>query len=185
MFLPGMLVYLAELQFGSGERPWRINRLASNRPAVLLVAAGVIFIVARVVWMAPASDIALRALVLWAISCGLALLALVRHPPSGRITRTLAAVGTVSYGLYLWHGVIVTAAAHHPQFVPLRHSGPLAYVVHLAFLLSTSMVMAILSWRLIEEPLIARSRKWRPRSTPVTPPVEAPLLETADGVPGA
>ncbi|HLI57636.1 MAG TPA: hypothetical protein VKY26_11475, partial [Actinomycetota bacterium] len=79
-------------------------------------------------------------------------------PTNGRVTRILAGAGTVSYGLYLWHGVVVTAAVDHPTLVPLHHPGVLGYVVHLGLLLGVSLALAIASWRLLEKPIIDWAR---------------------------
>ena len=61
--------------------------------------------------------------------------------------RPLAAVGVVSYGLYLWHLPLILVG---------RHLGllPHAYLPRLATALTVALIAAWLSWRLLERPAI-------------------------------
>ncbi|MCW3065410.1 MAG: acyltransferase, partial [Solirubrobacterales bacterium] len=64
--------------------------------------------------------------------------------------RPLAALGVISYGIYLWH---------LPLLMVLRNAGlaPVALVPRLAVVGSVSVLVAWLSWRLLERPLIDRA----------------------------
>jgi acetyltransferase len=73
--------------------------------------------------------------------------------------RPLAAVGLVSYGLYLWHLPLILVG---------RHLGilPHAYLPRLATALAAALAAAWLSWRLLERPAIrwaaTRAERRRP-----------------------
>jgi peptidoglycan/LPS O-acetylase OafA/YrhL len=92
------------------------------------------------------------------------LLALVRGP-QGRVARVLGsaplvALGTVSFGLYLWHYPVQWALrAALGGYVPPTW-GLAGYVV--ASLL-VSLAVAALSWWAIERPVLAAARRWRER----------------------
>jgi peptidoglycan/LPS O-acetylase OafA/YrhL len=68
--------------------------------------------------------------------------------------RPLAAVGVVSYGVYLWH---------LPLLLALREAGllPSALVPRLLVVLAVTLPVAAASWRFVERPLIERSRAKR------------------------
>ncbi len=101
----------------------------------------------------------------------------------GRVRRILSsrpfvAIGTVSYGLYLFHW---------PVFVLLRERGwDLTSPPHLAGALAITVVMAVLSYRLVERPV--RLMPWRPLPTlrlaaMATVAVLASAVLVAPGVP--
>lgn len=63
--------------------------------------------------------------------------------------RPLAALGTISYGLYLWH---------LPLLLVMRHAGllPDAVAPRFAVVLAVSVVAAAASWRYVERPWMER-----------------------------
>ena len=73
--------------------------------------------------------------------------------------RPLAAVGTVSYGLYLWH---------LPLLLWLRSVGalPLDLLGGLAVVLPVSLAVAALSWFAVERPLLRWAHSLTPRRAP-------------------
>lgn len=89
-------------------------------------------------------------LVIWlgvpvAILAALAVHAALTAPASWLETRALRWFGTISYGLYLWHFLIIPMPWHR---MPLRP---------LFWMMVVPVVVAWLSWRLLEEPIL-RSR---------------------------
>jgi peptidoglycan/LPS O-acetylase OafA/YrhL len=90
-------------------------------------------------------------------------------------------VGTVSYGLFLWHTLIVSAAAW--LLGDDWWTNPYRL---LAFTLAGGLAAAALSWYLVEKPAMRLSdrllgRLATPRRpVPVRPHVDAPALSTAD-----
>ncbi len=70
-------------------------------------------------------------------------------------TRPMVAIGTISYGLYLFHW---------PVFVVLRERGwTLTEVPHLAAAIAITVVIALASYRIVERPV--RRLNWRPLPT--------------------
>ena len=100
------------------------------------------------------------------------LLASLVRAPSGRIARLLAttplvALGTVSFGLYLWHYPVQWALrAALGGYVP--PSWGLAGFVGASLCLS--LAVAALSWWAIERPALAAAQRWRVRRRAKLPP---------------
>jgi peptidoglycan/LPS O-acetylase OafA/YrhL len=85
----------------------------------------------------------------------LAAVSIVQRPPAFLSWRPLGALGTISYGVYLWHVPILQVVAHF-----LALSGwPIAAGV--------TIVIAALSYRYLEAPLLKRER--RPALTTLVP----------------
>ena len=85
--------------------------------------------------------------------------------------RPLAALGAISYGLYLWH---------LPLLITMREAGllPHALVPRMLTVLAVSTVAAAASWRWIERPCI--ERRWAKRPEPRRLPARtAPATESA------
>lgn len=83
--------------------------------------------------------------------------------------RPLAAVGVISYGVYLWH---------LPLLLAMREAGvlPSALAPRTLVVLAVTVVVAAVSWRVVERPFIDRER--RPRRVPGRTPSasrEAPV----------
>jgi peptidoglycan/LPS O-acetylase OafA/YrhL len=71
--------------------------------------------------------------------------------------RPLVVLGSVSYGLYLWHLPIYVAVARHAYDWPL--------VVKYAVAFAGSAVMTVISWRFIERPALSLKKRLEPRTT--------------------
>lgn len=101
---------------------------------------------------------------LTAVPVAVLLAALVRVP-SGRVARGLAsaplmALGTISFGLYLWHYPVQWALrAALGGYVPPSW-GLAGFAVASLFL---ALAVAALSWWAIERPVLAAARRWRAR----------------------
>jgi len=175
MFVPGLLVALAEEAARSGM-PWRPYQRVFDHPVATLSIAAIAAVAGRTVWLVAEPTIALRALVLYAIFSGLVLAVIVHRVPGGPITRALAWTGSVSYGIYLWHWVIIQAMLNHPRLIPLAHHSVESYLVHLAVLLVLTLLVATASWKLLEQPIMRYVAAWPPRHRAVIP-----TLSTAEG----
>ncbi len=81
--------------------------------------------------------------------------------PTGRLLALapLVWLGRISYGVYLWHWPLF-------QFVNAGHTG-LTGVALLAVRLAALLVVAVLSYRLVEQPV--RTRRWLRRGTALVP----------------
>ena len=101
---------------------------------------------------------------LTAVPVAVLLMALVRAPEGG-VARALGsaplvALGTVSFGLYLWHYPVQWALrAALGGYVPPSW-GLAGYI---AMSLAVSLAVAALSWWAIERPVLAAARRWRER----------------------
>lgn len=82
-----------------------------------------------------------------------------------RTPRALVWLGTVSYGIYLWHWPILVAATDHGLY---RLPDPL----EIAVVAALAVLAGWASWRLVERPALAFARR-RP-STPVTASLDPP-----------
>jgi peptidoglycan/LPS O-acetylase OafA/YrhL len=85
--------------------------------------------------------------------------------------RPLAAVGVISYGVYLWH---------LPLLLALREGGllPGALLPRLLVVVAVTLPVAAVSWRWIERPVLERSRR-RPSRRRRLPARTAPAAESA------
>jgi peptidoglycan/LPS O-acetylase OafA/YrhL len=84
-------------------------------------------------------------------------IALLTHP-------TMAWVGTISYGIYLWHKQVLDAIdANGTRFV--SHASTLGVVCLLAVTVAGAVVLGAASWYLVERPA---QRRWRPAPSPAT-----------------
>lgn len=109
--------------------------------------------------------------------CALLMLAPLTLAPPGRLAAALSRrpvryLGEISYGVYLWHLPLLLAIQHWLGYATF--SGH--FWVLLALTVLSSVLVASLSWRLLERPLMRRvSRRYAP------PParVRTPVTETA------
>jgi peptidoglycan/LPS O-acetylase OafA/YrhL len=84
--------------------------------------------------------------------------------------RPLALLGTVSYGIYLYH---VPVMIRFGKWFGLPH-GPASLALWLALVSATVLLLAALSWRLVERPMIAgRRRRRSPAGLAPEPPLAA------------
>jgi peptidoglycan/LPS O-acetylase OafA/YrhL len=149
-FVPGMLLALA------------LVRMEGRRPAWLdhpLVSADTFLLLAVPVWLVVFLDAENDLLPLGALGCLLIVAAAVlplRRRALSRVLnwRPLAAVGIASYSLYLWHAPVVIWVGG-----PSSHSR-LAYLTYSAFALALCLVVAFVSYRLIEAPPLRLRRRW-------------------------
>jgi peptidoglycan/LPS O-acetylase OafA/YrhL len=84
-----------------------------------------------------------------------AVLKLCAHPPAVLSRAPLRGLGTISYGLYLWHLTVL---------LWLRFEGPMAgsFVVPWIEVSVLAAAVAYLSWVLVERPVIDAVGRWRP-----------------------
>ena len=75
----------------------------------------------------------------------------------------LAPIGLISYGVYLWHWIILSTLIHHGITI-VSGSGLTATGVRVIALVALTLPVAALSWLLIERPLLRRTADWERRS---------------------
>lgn len=154
-FAAGMLAAV----LGHGREPGRRGRS-------LMLLAGAAAVLANAAWQSHAAHAdptamaprVLRDLIAAAGFAAIVAVASARGAQRGLLARReLAWLGTVSYGLYLWH-VPVLLALRAEGMLPLSPLGAVAVA------LPASLLLATASWRLVERPAIAwaRSRRGAP-----------------------
>jgi peptidoglycan/LPS O-acetylase OafA/YrhL len=90
-------------------------------------------------------------------ACIIAAAARATRPPRALAARPVAWVGRVSYGIYLWHVPLIVFLRAHGA-LPLSTAGALAVALPL------TVVVAALSWYLVERPIQERARHLTRRS---------------------
>jgi peptidoglycan/LPS O-acetylase OafA/YrhL len=176
--LPAMLPYFA---VGMLTAVLLHGRRLSGRAALLLAVAGLALVGADM-WVHASAEsgtpLAYRLRVIRDLPAALgfaAILALaVTRPPAALAARPLAWTGEVSFGLYLWHV---------PVLLWLRAQGllPLDAVGATLVALPLSLLAGWASWRLVERPAIAWSR--RTRRLGANPPVSPAAPRSAGTAP--
>ncbi len=169
-FAIGMALAVLALWHEDGGRVPRAVRAALSARALwgawalLLLVAVVVLrtddpLVAQKIWDGP------RFLVEYTVYIGLG--ALLVAPVllgwgagAGRVRSLLSSgpvlrLGTISYGIYLWHFFVFDLARHAGLDVT---GGAGAYVLWVAVGLGGSIVLATLSWKLVEQPALALKR---------------------------
>jgi peptidoglycan/LPS O-acetylase OafA/YrhL len=148
-FCPGMLIALLQIR-SEGVRNSATTR---NRAAWMLIACGAIGWLFIAAWAGPAAS-ALQ-VVLRDQACGalfgLVLLGTVRlQGREHRPTRLLAYIGTVSYGMYLWHWLVFELIAATGLRIDLSMPGLFNWALGIALLAMATLPVAILSWYRVE-----------------------------------
>lgn len=176
MFCPGLLLVLAAMPLdGSRWRFW-LQELPTNRgaawslAAVALLGGAVLSSVATLEWgERTASLVYSSSRPLFALGFGLVVFRALRAPAwHERFGNWLLELGLISYGIYLLHAVIVycLATPGGARFIPLHHGGAFAGVVHIVYVMALTIPAAVVSWHVIERPLIALSHRLaRPQET--------------------
>lgn len=169
--LPAMLPYFA---LGMLAAVLAHGRRVRGSLAAALALLGLAAVVGDAVWHARGAVTGSHALELRIVrdvpaAAGFALIiALVGAGRSVPLlsSRPLAALGTVSYGIYLWHV---------PVMLGLRANGllPLAPVLAFPVVMALTLPIAAASWRFVERPAIERARRAAARGSeraPARPP---------------
>jgi peptidoglycan/LPS O-acetylase OafA/YrhL len=163
-FCPGMLVFLAVSARAGQESRWgRRYAAVATRPLPTLIVAAVLFGIATQVPFQTSHLAAAAQGPLLGIASGLVLATFVHGEWTRPIARVLAPIGLVSYGVYLWHWVILSTLTHHHVTI-LSGSGVPATAVRVAALIALTLPVAALSWLLLERPLLRRTTGWERRS---------------------
>jgi peptidoglycan/LPS O-acetylase OafA/YrhL len=89
--------------------------------------------------------------------------------PGSPVGRAIVWVGTVSYGLYLWHWLVMRAM-YGWWGAAFKGTGAVSWPLSTAIVLALSLPLAAASWRLIERPSMRRAAAGgapRPAPTPI------------------
>jgi peptidoglycan/LPS O-acetylase OafA/YrhL len=163
MFCPGMLVWLAETpQAATRGGLWAAYRAVVRRPWLALALAAALIVASAYAFASTSTVVFDLSKELWALSAGLLLATALQNWSWLRTpARLLAPIGLISYGIYLWHWVAVKWFQEH--WMPLERPGAGPWLVHIAMLLAVALPAALLSWVLVERPLLSRTADWARR----------------------
>lgn len=165
-FCPGMLVFLAVAARKERDSSWtrRYTAVASRPLPTLIVAAAMLLAATQLPFQTNHLADALQG-PLMGVASGLVLATFVEGGRWARgLGRVLGPIGLVSYGVYLWHWVIVASLAHYhvDLLAGLGVAGTLGRTV---LLIAFTLPVAVLSWLLIERPLLRRTAGWEEKRT--------------------
>jgi acetyltransferase len=169
-FCPGMLAYLAARE---GVGRWsRAYRAIARQPLMSLAFAFVCIYTGREIhwqtdWFASAIQRPLMG-----IGSGLILVAVLEGQWLRRTIEVLAPIGLISYGVYLWHWVVLATIEHHGLH-PVSTSDEIGTLGQVLLLLVLTLPLALASWLLVERPLLQRTTWWERRRGLVARPAPA------------
>jgi peptidoglycan/LPS O-acetylase OafA/YrhL len=159
-FCPGLLVFLAETDEARARGGvWARYRAAVRRPGWLLLAAVALWVSTEPLPWETDSFAFVFFHPIIGLASGLALAAVLSGLRARRVIRLLAPLGLVSYGIYLWHYVIESAAGAH-GVVPFRSFGLAATLAHIVLLLLATLPLALASWLIFERPALRVTARW-------------------------
>lgn len=128
-------------------RPGLVNTMVWTAVAGVLLSVSAFFLLQQNYWAHAGMVVFWRTLL--ALGFGAALAAVLVCPlPSGGAMRLLHGLGQISYGIYLWHFLVLLSLL---QLTTLRGS-TLLWVV-----MAGTIALAALSWHLMEKHWVARS----------------------------
>jgi peptidoglycan/LPS O-acetylase OafA/YrhL len=163
-FCPGMLIALAATTDG-----WGAFKRLMAKPWLTLPAAAALWGAAYAMERSSSPFLVNNYQFVFVLGSGLFLATIVVAGPwINPIVRVLAPVGLISYGIYLWHDIVVQVIWKHTQagFT----GGPVAWLGDCLLVLAITVPIAAASWFLVERPSMRRAAAWaRRRSAP--PPV--------------
>jgi peptidoglycan/LPS O-acetylase OafA/YrhL len=163
-FCPGMIVFLAVAAREEQGSRWfaRYSAVASRPLPTLIVAAALFLTATQLPFQTSQFAVAAQGPML-GIASGLVLAVFVHATSTRRMARVLAPIGLVSYGVYLWHWVILSTLVHHDLHF-MSGSGIVATALRVGLLVALTLPAATLSWVLLERPLLRRTTGWEKRS---------------------
>jgi acetyltransferase len=156
-FCPGMLVFLAARE--TTGRWHRAYKAIGRQPLVSIAAAGVLIYIAQEIPWRKDAFAAAWTHPLTGIGSGLILAAVLEGAWLRRLVEVLAPVGLISYGVYLWHWVVVATFEHH-RWTVIADKGSTATFGNGLVLLGLTLPLALASWLVVERPLLARTMGW-------------------------
>lgn len=142
---------------------WR-DRAAGGRTALVLglcalaawaAALGLAHATMESFWTGLLPVLAFRASV--AVAAGLTVAAALAVPPGQLDGRAIRALGNLSYGIYLWHFIVLTAV--------LRWLDVASPWANAALVLAATLGLAWAGWHAVERPFVLRARRSGGRET--------------------
>src|ERR1700722_2392419 len=165
-FCPGMLIALVQIRLERGA----VRTMMRPQLAWSLIAGGAVGWLFLAAWAGPgatALELVVRNQGGGAFFGVLLLGTLELRAPERGVTRLFSRIGTVSYGMYLWHWLAIEGIASTELRFALPIPGAINWVLGTALLTAATLPLAIFSWRIVESPAIAwASGRLRPSPRP-------------------
>ncbi len=164
-FCPGMALALANI---AAERNAPLLRRPGllGHPGAMLPAAAALWAAAYAMERSGERILALNYQVPFVLASGLILAAMATEGRlTRRLSRLLAPVGLISYGIYLWHDTVVQLVWRHSRLG--WHGGGAAWAADSVLVLAATLPLAALSWLAVERPAMRAAARWARRRAPV------------------
>lgn len=179
-FCPGVIIALAATEQARGAR-WRALRRLFATPWLGLPAAAALWALAYAMESSHTPFLVINYQVAFVLGSGFFLGTVVVAGSWTRpFVRVLAPIGLISYGIYLWHDIVIQYIWHHTS-IGLT-GGPAAWLGDCVLVLAITLPIAAASWFVVERPLMRRAAAWargRGRVTPSPPRDASPSLGSA------
>ena len=173
-FCPGMLVYIAEAAQRRDGRWFRAYDALAGRPYLTLPLAVALFYASTRLHFETSHLAFEMGSPLHGVASGLVLATALRSVSLRPATNLLAPIGLFSYGIYLWHWVVIQSILQqHGQLFPGAAKSRL--LADLVIVLALALPLGAASWLAVERPLIRRTTGWerRPQAAPPEPAAAA------------
>jgi peptidoglycan/LPS O-acetylase OafA/YrhL len=154
--------YLGAFACGIGAAV--LSRQQKEGLSPFMLCGGAVLVLANAVWHSGGTGTLGHAVgdLPASLGFGAIIWALAARPGRVLASRPLRALGTLSFGIYLWHMPVLYGLQLHERF-------PERFVPAVAWVLPFTFALAIASWFLIERPAIALSARVLKRSTRARP----------------
>ncbi|MDQ6779109.1 MAG: acyltransferase, partial [Actinomycetota bacterium] len=156
-FCPGMLIALAATTDG-----WKSFKRLMAMPWLTLTAAAALWGAAYAMERSSSPFLVNNYQVVFVLASGLFLgTIVVAGPWITPIVRVLAPIGLISYGIYLWHDIVVQVIWKHSSIG--FTGGPAAWLGDCLLVAAITLPIAAVSWFLVERPAMRRAAAWARR----------------------
>jgi len=181
-FCPGMVLVLAAMA-SDKSAGWRGFKRLMTTPWLTLPVAAVLWGAAYAMERSSSPWVANNYQAVFVVASGLLVGTVVVAGPWIRpFVRVLAPVGLVSYGIYLWHDIVVQLIWQHSS-IGIK-GGPAAWLADCILVLAITLALAALSWFAVERPCMRRAAAWARGREPALRPIDRPLPASPQARPG-
>lgn len=168
-FIPGILIAIAA-GAAAQRRPWPWLQWIASRPLVSLPVTLALWVLGYVLNQSTTATLAALCDVVFVVASGLLLATVVA---GGRwmapAVKMLAPIGLISYGIYLWHDIVVQVIWQKTSLG--FHGGGGAFLANTILVTAITLPIAAASWFLVERPLMRLLARWlrrrRQRAAPL------------------
>jgi peptidoglycan/LPS O-acetylase OafA/YrhL len=166
-FCPGMLIALSTLA-DEGGGGWAWFRRLMDRPILPLTAAGVLWTGGYAMQHSGSPWFVATSTPMYVIACGLVVgCAVTARSWIERPAAVLAPLGLISYGIYLWHFIVIEFIWRHTSIGV--HSVGVGWLADAVLVVVLTFLLAAASWFGIERPLMRQAATWASGRRPEHP----------------